>query len=59
MALENQMWTILERIAQDEKLTVAVFIATLYQEVIERQGEVKNLASMLRVTCLTYLLKHK
>ncbi|MCG9761559.1 MULTISPECIES: ribbon-helix-helix domain-containing protein [Pseudoalteromonas] len=55
LALENETWQVLETIAQSEQLTLSEFISTLYQEVIERHGEIKNLASMLRVTCLTYL----
>lgn len=59
ISLENKIWQILERIAADEKVTVPEFISTLYQEVIERHGSVKNLASMLRVTRLTYALNSK
>lgn len=55
LALENEIWQVLENIAQREDLGLAEFISLLYQEVIERHGEIKNLASMLRVTCLTYL----
>lgn len=58
LALENRMWYVLEQIAQREACSVAEFISTLYQEVLERHGEVKNLASMLRVTCLTYSGHH-
>lgn len=56
ISLENKIWEILERMAADEAITVPEFISTLYQEVIERHGCVSNLASMLRVTCLTYAL---
>ncbi|TMP81533.1 DNA-binding protein [Pseudoalteromonas phenolica] len=59
ISLENQVWQLLEQIASTENRTVADFISTLYQEVIERHGSVKNLASMLRVTCLTYALNNK
>lgn len=59
LALENQIWVILAQIARSEQLSIAEFISTLYQEIIERKGEVNNLASMLRVTCLTYLCHHK
>lgn len=55
LALENEIWHTLERIAAQEQLPLAEFISTLYQEVIERHGSITNLASMLRVTCLTYL----
>ncbi|MDE3272030.1 ribbon-helix-helix domain-containing protein [Pseudoalteromonas sp. G4] len=56
ISLENKMWQILEQICEAENVTVPEFIATLYQEVVERHGSVKNLASMLRVTCLTFAL---
>ena len=59
LALENEIWQTLETIADSEQLSVAEFISTLYQEVIERHGKVNNLASMLRVTCLTYLRNYK
>ncbi|TMN93521.1 DNA-binding protein [Pseudoalteromonas phenolica] len=59
ISLENQVWQLLEQIASTENRSVADFISTLYQEVIERHGSVKNLASMLRVTCLTYALNNK
>ncbi|MDW7549454.1 ribbon-helix-helix domain-containing protein [Pseudoalteromonas sp. McH1-7] len=59
LALENEIWSVLEVIAKQEQLSLAEFISTLYQEVIERHGEINNLASMLRVTCLTYLAHHK
>ena len=59
ISLENKMWQILELIAQSESVSVASFISTLYQEVIEQHGEIKNLASMLRVTCVTYVLNNK
>ena len=59
ISLENQVWQLLEQIASTEDRSVADFISTLYQEVIERHGSVKNLASMLRVTCLTYALNNK
>ena len=59
ISLENKMWQILELIAQSESVSVASFISTLYQEVIEQHGEIKNLASILRVTCVTYVLNNK
>jgi predicted DNA-binding ribbon-helix-helix protein len=58
ISLENKMWQILAHIADSENVTVPEFIATLYQEVIARHGSVKNLTSMLRVTCLTYALNN-
>ncbi|KNC67318.1 ribbon-helix-helix domain-containing protein [Pseudoalteromonas ardens] len=55
LALERRIWDLLQEIAAKEQLSVAEFVSTLYQEVLARQGEVKNLASLLRITCLTYL----
>ncbi|KID55034.1 hypothetical protein N473_10485 [Pseudoalteromonas luteoviolacea CPMOR-1] len=55
LALENKVWQILEEIADREQISVAHFISTLYQESIEKHGHVNNLASLLRISCLTYL----
>jgi predicted DNA-binding ribbon-helix-helix protein len=53
--LEAAFWRILERIAAREGTTVPRFIATLHDEVLARQGEIGNFASLLRVTCLHWL----
>ncbi|UFN49555.1 ribbon-helix-helix domain-containing protein [Roseomonas sp. OT10] len=53
--LEAAFWDILEDIAAAEGSTVARFASTLYDEVLERRGEVGNFASLLRVTCLLWL----
>ena len=50
--LEAAFWAVLEEIAALEGLSVARFVAALHDEVLDRQGEVSNLASLLRVTCL-------
>ena len=52
LRLESAFWSILERIAAEEGMSVARFIAKLYDEVLDRQGDVPNLASLLRVSCL-------
>ena len=46
---------ILEEIAGREGLTLARFLCTLHDEVLQQQGDVPNFASMLRVTCALYL----
>lgn len=53
--LEAAFWEILEEIAADQDMTVARFIATLHDEVLAQRGEVANLASLLRVSCLHYV----
>ncbi|ESP92718.1 MULTISPECIES: ribbon-helix-helix domain-containing protein [Pseudoalteromonas] len=55
LALENKVWQVLEQIAAQEQISVAKFISMLYQESVERHGAVSNLASLLRISCLTYL----
>lgn len=52
LRLESAFWSILERIAAEEGTSVARFVSTLHDEVLDRQGEVSNLASLLRVSCL-------
>ncbi len=53
--LEAAFWGVLEEIASSEAVSVARFIATLNDEVMDEGGELGNLASFLRVTCLCYL----
>lgn len=53
--LENTFWTILEEIAAREGLSVAKFVGTLHDEVVALHGEVQNLASLLRCSCLLYV----
>lgn len=53
--LEAAFWDILEEIARKEQMSVARFIGVLHDEIMSQQGEIGNLASFLRVTCLHYL----
>ena len=55
LQLEQAFWTILAEIAALEEMSVARFVTILYDEIVERLGEVPNFASVLRVTCLHYL----
>ena len=52
--LENTFWTALEEIAAREGSSVSRFVNALHDEVLERHGEVRNLASLLRCSCLIY-----
>lgn len=52
LRLESAFWAILERIAAEEGTSVARFITKLHDEVLDRQGQISNLASLLRVSCL-------
>ena len=53
--LEAAFWEILEQIAAREEMSVARFVSVLHDEILERQGEVPNFASFLRVCCLHWL----
>ncbi|QLF92674.1 ribbon-helix-helix domain-containing protein [Pseudomonas sp. ABC1] len=57
--LENEFWSILEEIAAGEGYGVPQFINQVYDEVILRNGEVSNLASLLRVICTVYLSNNR
>ncbi|ACL60644.1 ribbon-helix-helix domain-containing protein [Methylobacterium nodulans] len=57
LRLETAFWMILEDIARQENLSVAKFATKLHDEVLERHGEVRNFASLLRCSCLIYLAK--
>lgn len=53
--LERQFWDILDKLAAEEGLTTPRFVSALYAEVLERRGQVGNLASLLRVVCTVFL----
>ena len=53
--LETVFWDILEDIAAKERTSVAKFVSTLYDEASLHHGEVQNLASLLRCSCLLYV----
>ena len=53
--LENVFWDILEEIAAREGSSVAKFVTTLYDEVLLQHGDVHNVASLLRCSCLVYV----
>jgi predicted DNA-binding ribbon-helix-helix protein len=55
--LEAKFWRILEEIARGEGLALSGFLATLHDEAEAIHGEVRNFASLLRCTCLVYLIE--
>ena len=55
LRLERQFWNILEGVAAASAMTLAQFLTRLHDEVIERQGETGNFASLLRVVCVVHL----
>ncbi|MGJ4917877.1 ribbon-helix-helix domain-containing protein [Bradyrhizobium sp. HKCCYLRH2060] len=55
--LEMAFWDTLEEIAAKEGMSLAKFVTTLYAEVLDHHGEVRNFASLLRCSCLIYRAK--
>lgn len=55
--LEAAFWDIIDEIAESQGFTTPKFLSTLYDEVIERRGELPNFASMLRTTCALHLAR--
>ncbi|MCP3471701.1 ribbon-helix-helix domain-containing protein [Bradyrhizobium sp. CCGUVB1N3] len=52
--LELAFWDTLEEIAAKERMSLAKFLTTLHNEVLEHYGEVNNFTSLLRCCCLIY-----
>ena len=50
-------WDTLEEIAAKEEMSLAKFLTTLHNEVLDHHGEVNNFASLLRCSCLIYRSK--
>ena len=55
--LEMSFWDTLEEIAAKEEMSLAKFLTTLHNEVLDHHGEVNNFASLLRCSCLIYRSK--
>src|SRR2546430_1132328 len=52
--LEISFWDTLEEIAAKEGMSLAKFLTTLHNEVLDHHGEVKILPSLLRSSSLIY-----
>ncbi|MEW5421114.1 ribbon-helix-helix domain-containing protein [Amorphus sp. 3PC139-8] len=53
--LERVFWTVLERIADEQGLSLPKFISTLHTEILEIRGEAPNFTSHLRCICMVFL----
>lgn len=53
--LENAYWKILDEVARAQNMTTPRFLSVLYDEVLELHGEVRNFASLLRVSCTNFV----
>jgi predicted DNA-binding ribbon-helix-helix protein len=57
--LEAAFWSVLEEIAAAEDVSLAKFLTTLHDEVLEFRGEATNFTSLLRCACLTYVAQQR
>ena len=53
--LEAAFWQILEEIAAEQGVSLARFLTTLHDEVMETVDQSANFTSLLRCACLTYI----
>jgi predicted DNA-binding ribbon-helix-helix protein len=53
--LEAAFWRILEEIADAQGVSLAKFLTTLHDEVLESVEQTANFTSLLRCACLTYV----
>ena len=53
--LEAAFWQILEEIAAEQGVSLARFLTTLHDEVLETVDKSANITSLLRCACLAYV----
>ncbi len=53
--LETRFWSVLDDLAADQRMSLPLFLTTLYDEALELNGEISNFASLLRCSCLIFL----
>jgi predicted DNA-binding ribbon-helix-helix protein len=54
--LEAAFWDLIDEIAAGQNFSTSRFLSTLYDEALDINGSVPNFASLLRTSCLIYLM---
>ena len=54
--IEAAFWDLIDEIAASQGLSTSRFLSTLYDEALFINGSVSNFASLLRTSCLIYLM---
>ncbi|TBX99075.1 ribbon-helix-helix domain-containing protein [Rhizobium laguerreae] len=54
--LEAAFWVLIDEIADGQSLSTARFLSTMYDEALEINGSISNFTSLLRTSCLIYLM---
>lgn len=55
ICIEMVFWRILDHIAEEQNTKLSQFVSDLYNEALIKMGDVTNLSSVLRVSCINYL----
>lgn len=55
--LEAAFWLLIDEIAEKQGYSTARFLSTLYDEALDINGSISNFSSLLRTSCLIYLMK--
>lgn len=56
--LEAAFWVLIDEIAERQGYSTSRFLSTLYEEALEINGEIPNFSSLLRTSCLIYLMSN-
>ena len=54
--IEAAFWDLIDEMAESQGLSTSRFLSTLYDEALEINGSVPNFASLLRTSCLIYIM---
>jgi predicted DNA-binding ribbon-helix-helix protein len=54
--IEAAFWDLIDEMAAGQGQSTSRFLSTLYDEALEINGSVSNFASLLRTSCLIYIM---
>jgi len=54
--IEAAFWDLIDEMATGQSQSTSRFLSTLYDEALEINGSVSNFASLLRTSCLIYIM---
>lgn len=57
--LEAAFWLLIDEIAESQSMSTARFLSELYDEALELNGTISNFTSLLRTSCLIYVMSRQ
>ena len=57
--LEAAFWLLIDEIAESQQMSTARFLSELYDEALELNGTISNFTSLLRTSCLIYVMSRQ